>query len=77
MRMRNPMQWNGYGARLWGLTACDGPADVTRQGRRHASRDVPHLCGARRPGEFDDGTIAPTAAGGSIAVRAASCASTR
>jgi len=58
--IRNPLGWKGYGARQWGLTACDGPADVTIGGRTFRSYS------ARGPGEFDDGTIAPTAAGGSI-----------
>jgi hypothetical protein len=60
----NPMGWTGYGPNLWGLTACDGPADVTLDvgGRRRTFRTY----AARGPGDFDDGTVAPTAAGGSI-----------
>lgn len=58
--IRNPMGWKGYGPLQWGLTACDGPADVTLAGRAYRSY------AARGPGEFDDGTIAPTAAGGSV-----------
>ncbi|MBV9931260.1 MAG: Tat pathway signal protein [Alphaproteobacteria bacterium] len=58
--VRNPLGWKGYDARQWGLTACDGPADVTLGGRAFRSYS------ARGPGEFDDGTIAPTAAGGAI-----------
>jgi hypothetical protein len=60
----NPMGWRGYGPRLWGLTACDGPADVTLEldGRSRTFRSY----AARGPGQFDDGTIAPTAAGGSV-----------
>jgi len=60
----NPMGWTGYGPDLWGLTACDGPADVTLDvaGRRRTFRTY----AARGPGAFDDGTISPTAAGGSI-----------
>jgi len=60
----NPMGWRGYGARLWGLTACDGPADVTLtlDGRSRTFRSY----AARGPGQFDDGTVAPTAAGGSV-----------
>jgi hypothetical protein len=62
--VRNPMQWKGYGPRLWGLTACDGPADVTVKvdGRDRTFRTY----SARGPGDFDDGTIAPTAVGGSV-----------
>lgn len=60
----NPMRWRGYGRRLWGLTACDGPADTTltigarqRRFRTYAGRGA---------GGFDDGTVAPAAAGGSV-----------
>jgi hypothetical protein len=63
----NPGQWTGYGAASWGLTASDGPADTTLEvaGRRrrfytYAAR------GASFTEVRDDGTIAPTAAGGSI-----------
>ncbi|MFC3580505.1 glucoamylase family protein [Sphingomonas hylomeconis] len=57
--------WRGYGADCWGLTACDGPGDFTRTigGRQ---RDF-FSYSARGPGDRDDGTIAPTAALGSIA----------
>ncbi len=64
----NPGQWKDYGPEIWGLTACDGPADITRsiggrprQFRTYAAR------GAGADYILDDGTIAPTAAGGSIA----------
>ncbi len=62
--LRNPMGWKGYGERLWGLTACDGPADVTLDvdGRSRTFRSY----SARGPVDFDDGTIAPTAVGGSV-----------
>ena len=61
----NPMGWRGYGPDLWGLTACDGPADVTLRiaGRERVFKSY----SARGPGHFDDGTIAPTAVGGSVA----------
>jgi len=48
----NPGCFAGYGPDLWGFTACDGP-------KGYSARGVP-------PPENDDGTIAPTAAGGSI-----------
>jgi hypothetical protein len=60
----NPMGWAGYGERLWGLTACDGPADVTVE-LADRSRTF-RTYAARGPGSFDDGTVAPTAVGGSI-----------
>ncbi len=64
----NPQGFTGYGADVWGLTACDGPADasVVINGRptllhtywaRGASKD-----GDPDGSERDDGTIAPTAA---------------
>lgn len=64
----NPMGWTGYGKDLWGLTACDGPGNFTlringkqRQFYGYAAR------GAGIVDTLDDGTIAPTAALGSIA----------
>lgn len=61
----NPLGKVGYGEDCWGLTACDGPGDftVTIDGR---AREF-YSYSARGPGERDDGTIAPTAALGSIA----------
>ena len=61
----NPLGWNGYGEDVWGLTACDGPANVTQEfnGKPREFRSY----SARGPIQFDDGTIAPTAAASSIA----------
>ncbi len=63
----NPNDWIGYNQSIWGLTASDGPAGVTvtidgreRQFRRYWAR------GASADGIRDDGTIAPTAAAGSV-----------
>jgi predicted esterase len=70
--MENPMKWKGYGPDLWGLTACDGPQDVRKNGARHDIYNGQEVFfngyGARGVAAdygFDDGTIAPTAAGGS------------
>lgn len=65
----NPMNWAGYGADLWGLTACDGPADATLPfgGRLRAFRGYSARGPVGQPDGFDDGTIAPTAALGSLA----------
>jgi hypothetical protein len=61
----NDGRWRGYGADIWGLTACDGPGDFTLA---TAGRDRAFFSySARGPGDRDDGTIAPTAALGSIA----------
>ncbi len=66
--MANPNGWAGYGANLWGISASDGPLDSTFVvGGR--SRTF-HTYWARGVGVQeirDDGTLAPTAAGGSIA----------
>jgi hypothetical protein len=51
--MANPMGWEGYGPNVWGLTASDTPTG-------YKARGAP-------PAQNDDGTIAPTAPGGSIA----------
>lgn len=63
----NPMRWKGYDASVWGLTACDGPAnaELTYAGERRQFRTY----SARGIGlqyTFDDGTLAPSAAAGSI-----------
>ncbi|MGH7521803.1 MAG: glucoamylase family protein, partial [Gemmatimonadales bacterium] len=63
----NAGAWRGYNANVWGLTACDGPANktLTLAGR---SRQF-HTYWARGAGlgdERDDGTICPTAVGGSV-----------
>ncbi|MEP7028455.1 MAG: glucoamylase family protein [Candidatus Eisenbacteria bacterium] len=63
----NPSAFAGYGADVWGLTACDGPLDSTltidgraREFHTYAARGA---CFTRIE---DDGTLAPTAVGGSI-----------
>ena len=66
--VKNPGAWRGYGPNVWGLSASDGPLDSTFavDGRKREF----HTYWARgaATGEIrDDGTIAPTAAGGSIA----------
>jgi hypothetical protein len=63
----NPNKWLGYSASMWGLTACDGPFDGTFT----VSGTSRHFYGyAARGTDFtetrDDGTISPTAAGGSV-----------
>ena len=64
----NPMRWEGYSNRIWGLTACDGPGNFVlpfkgeqRQFYGYAARGP-----LGEPDERDDGTIAPTAALGSL-----------
>ena len=62
--IRNTNGWAGYSADVWGLTACDGPGDFKQviDGRERQFFSY----SARGPGERDDGTLAPTAALGSM-----------
>jgi hypothetical protein len=65
--IRNPGRWRGYGAQAWGLTAADGPVNASYviDGRRRTF----HTYMARGAGADeirDDGTLVPTAAGGSV-----------
>jgi hypothetical protein len=64
----NPGGFAGYGAALWGLTACDGPLDSTLElnGRKREFHTY-DARGASFVRVGDDGTVAPTAAAGSIA----------
>lgn len=66
--IENPMRWRGYGPLCWGLTACDGPIDETHEidGRPREFHTY-SARGASFTNVDDDGTIAPTAAAGSIA----------
>ncbi len=59
----NPMKWKEYGENVWGLTAGDGPQN-TRQLYNGEEREFRHYSsrGAGLRENFDDGTIAPTAA---------------
>ncbi|HEX5831283.1 MAG TPA: glucoamylase family protein [Gemmatimonadaceae bacterium] len=65
--IENPQGWTGYGPEVWGLTASDGPKDTTMlvDGRERRFRTY-WARGAALGDIRDDGTIAPTAAGGSI-----------
>ncbi|MBM0105733.1 hypothetical protein JM946_13290 [Steroidobacter sp. S1-65] len=65
---QNPMRWRGYDSEIWGLTACDGPADTVqiynneeRGFFTYAARSTASIH------VLDDGTIAPTASVASIA----------
>lgn len=64
----NPMGAKGYGPYCWGLTACDGPGGGQKQvdGKPWEFFDY-RARGACSIQIVDDGTIAPTAAGGSYA----------
>jgi len=59
--LRNPREFKGYGKDFWGFTACEGPGPDAQTGRKffgYAARGVPW--------GPDDGTIAPSAAFGSL-----------
>jgi hypothetical protein len=65
--IRNPLDWKGYGPNIWGLSASDGPGDYQlhyqgelRQFRSYSARGVSLV------ETFDDGTITPYAAIGSL-----------
>ena len=63
----DPMRWSGYGEHAWGLTASDGPGDaVLVVGNKRPEFFSYRARGADRNQVVDDGTIVPTAAGGSM-----------
>ncbi len=57
----NPAGHPGYSDSVWGITACDGPPGIGYQ-----ARGAP-------PAQNDDGTLAPTAPGGSIVFAPEEC----
>jgi len=63
--MSNPKGYVGYGKDIWGLTACDGPGNRFNVNPNISFMDY-SARGAAQWYAQDDGTIAPTAAGGSI-----------
>jgi len=68
--MANPDGWAGYGADVWGLSASDGPADVTVPVNGKQRRFFTYSArGADFTEVRDDGTLAPTAAAGSLPSR--------
>ena len=63
----NPGAWRGYADSVWGLTASDGPLDSSFVlGGRQRQFHTYWARGAGTDAINDDGTIAPTAVGGSI-----------
>ena len=60
----NPAGFAGYGSNVWGITACDGPGFGPYAG--YNARGAP-------PAQNDDGTLAPTALGGSLPFAAEVC----
>lgn len=63
----NPGQWRDYGPNVWGLTAGDGPFDTTLVISGRSRQFWTYRARGAAAGEIqDDGTVAPTAAGGSV-----------
>jgi len=65
--LANPHDWTGYGPRLWGLTACDGPVHgtFTIDGRLRSFHTY-WARGASHTHIADDGTVCPSAAASSL-----------
>jgi len=65
--MDNPAKWSGYSKSVWGLTASDGPLKMPAlDGGKPSPFRAYWARGATSQFSNDDGTIAPTAAGGSM-----------
>ncbi len=65
----NPRRWKGYSGDIWGWTASDGPTDSKSQLAVNGAKRTFMTYAARGVSGkriVDDGTIVPTAAGGSI-----------
>ncbi len=64
----NPRRYRDYAENIWGFTACDGPKDTTFavEGRKRQFWSY-RARGVSFDWIEDDGTLAPTAAGGSVA----------
>ncbi|MBA3648401.1 MAG: Tat pathway signal protein [Chitinophagales bacterium] len=62
----NPAGFDGYSETIWGLTACDGPGNSNNVNPNISFMDYAAR-GAAKGNIVDDGTIAPTATGGSVA----------
>ena len=64
----NPMGWRGYSNHIWGLTACNGPGNFRMPYEGKTARFYGYAARGpiTEPEGRDDGTIAPTAALGSL-----------
>ena len=62
----------GYSSTMWGLTACDGPGNDNKA-NPNINFDGYSARGVAQFYQKDDGTLAPTAAGGSIPFAPAEC----
>jgi hypothetical protein len=65
--IKNPKKFNDYSENIWGLTACDGPKDTTLLVNGNKVKFEYYAArGVSIDWSNDDGTIAPTAVGGSV-----------
>jgi hypothetical protein len=65
--IKNPKGWMGYSDKVWGLTASNGPARITIMKNNDPISIHKYLARGAGTGYLrDDGTIAPTAVGGSV-----------
>lgn len=62
----NPNKWQGYDSLCWGLTACDGPGSKYNFADKKFFDYEARGTSGTKSITVDDGTIAPTAAAGSI-----------
>jgi len=64
----NPMGWQGYSKRMWGLAACDGPGDFQRQfnGQMRQFFGYSARGPIGEPDGRDDGTLTASAALGAL-----------
>jgi hypothetical protein len=64
----NPGGYRGYSENIWGITPCDGPGDTSFAIDGRMRRFIGYAGrGVSFDWVLDDGTIAPTGAGGSVA----------
>ena len=64
---KNPEAFRGYSKDIWGITPCDGPGDTTFTLDGRTRRFIGYAGrGVSFDWSLDDGTVAPTAAGGSV-----------
>lgn len=64
--IENPHGWKGYDSLVWGITACDGPGDSYNFDDKKFNGYAGRGTSGPQFNYFDDGTIAPYAAGSSI-----------
>lgn len=73
----NPGNFTGYGPTQWGLTACDGPGHLDTVYQDQPVQFFSYRArGASAHHTVDDGTLAPTAVGGSVPFAPTQCLAT-